>query len=152
MHVFTRNLPKHSDLQKAISGPAFWRAVPGDPGSKATIALHIMPTKQPVRSQRFLFDVNANHAESSMHEQAEKASSANDPGKSDDRIVPLKCEDQSRESKPGNAGAGKAVRPSRDPGDALPTLSGGKPVFDRLDRITTRAETHPEETFNVSAR
>jgi hypothetical protein len=40
---------------------------------------------------------------------------------SDDRIVPLKREDQSRGSKPGNAGAGKAVRPSRDSDDPLPT-------------------------------
>jgi group II intron reverse transcriptase/maturase len=107
-----------------------------------------MPMKQPVRSQRFLFDVKTNHVESSMHEQAEKASNANDLGKSDDRIVPLKREDQSRGSKPGNSGAGKAVRPSRDPNDPPPTHSGGISVLDRLDRITKRAETHPEETFN----
>lgn len=68
--------------------------------------------------------------------------------KSDDRIVPLKREDQSRGSKPGNAGAGKAVRPSRDPSDPPTVLSGGSSVLDRLDRITKRAETHPEEAFN----
>ena len=34
--------------------------------------------------------------------------------KSDDRIGPVKCAGQARGSKPGNAGAGKAVRPSRD--------------------------------------
>jgi hypothetical protein len=68
--------------------------------------------------------------------------------KSDDRIVPLKREDQSRGSKPGNAGAGKADRPSRD-SDIPPTApSGGSSVLERLDRITQRAETHPEETFN----
>ena len=68
--------------------------------------------------------------------------------KSDDRIAPLKCEDQSRGSKPGNAGAGKAVRPSRD-SDTLPTArSGGSSVLERLDRITQRAESHAEETFN----
>ncbi len=68
--------------------------------------------------------------------------------KSDDRIVPLKREDQSRGSKPGNAGAGKAVRPSRDPSAPPTVLSGGSSVLDRLDRITKRAETHPEEAFN----
>ena len=68
--------------------------------------------------------------------------------KSDDRIVPLKREGQPRGSKPGNAGAGKAVRPSRDSGDPPPTPSGGTLVLDRLDRITKRAETHPEEEFN----
>ena len=68
--------------------------------------------------------------------------------KSDDRIVPLEREDQSRGSKPGNAGAGKAVRPSRDSSDPPPTPSGGASVLDRLDRITKRAETHPEEEFN----
>src|SRR5690606_28900918 len=96
---------------------------------KATIALHIMPMKQPVRSQRFLFDVKTNHAEASMHEQAEEASSANDLGKSDDRIVPLKREDQSRGLKPGNSGAGKAVGPSRDCSDTPTTPSGGDSVF-----------------------
>ena len=146
--MFSRNLPKHSDLLKAIPDSATWRVEFGDPGSKATIALHIMPMKQPVRSQRFLFDVKTNHAEASMHEQAEEASSANDLGKSDDRIVPLKRENQSRGLKPGNSGVGKAVRPSRDSGDAPPTPSGGDSVFDRLDRITIRAESHPEEVFN----
>ena len=96
----------------------------------------------------FLFDVKPNHGETSMHAQAEKARSANDTGKSDDRIVPLKCEDQSHGSKPGNAGAGKAVRPSRDSAVTPSALSGGSPVFDRLDRITQRAETHTEECFN----
>lgn len=146
--MFSRLLPKQSDLLKATLSSAYWRAEPGDPGSKATIALHIMPMKQPVRSQRFLFDVKPNHAETSMHEQAEKARSADDTGKSDDRIVPLKREDQSRGSKPGNAGAGKAVRPSRDSDNPLSAPSGGSTVFERLDRITRRAKTHPEEAFN----
>jgi RNA-directed DNA polymerase len=69
-------------------------------------------------------------------------------GKSDDRIVPLKLEAQSSGSKPGNADAGKAVRPSRDSDDPSPTPSGGPSVLDRLDRITNRAESHPEEAFN----
>jgi group II intron reverse transcriptase/maturase len=60
----------------------------------------------------------------------------------------LKREAQSRGSKPGNSGAGKAVRPSRDSSDAPATPSGGSTVFDRLDRITRRAESHPEEAFN----
>lgn len=145
---FSRNLPKQSDLLKATSNAAFLRAVLGDPGSKATIALHIMPMKQPVRSQLFLFDVTTNYGESSMHAQAEKARSADDSGKSDGGIVPLKREDQSRGSKPGNAGAGKAARPSRDSADTPSALSGGSPVSDRLNRITQRAETYSEECFN----
>jgi group II intron reverse transcriptase/maturase len=60
----------------------------------------------------------------------------------------LKRENRSRGSKPGNAGAGKAVRPSRDSSDPPPTPSGGTSVLDRLDRITKRAEAHPEEEFN----
>ena len=76
-----------SDLLKATSNTVRTAAVFGDPGAKATIALHIMPMKQPVRFQWFWFDVTADHGESSMHVQAEKATSANDLGKSDDRIV-----------------------------------------------------------------
>jgi RNA-directed DNA polymerase len=146
--MYSRNLPKHSDLLKATPSPAFWRAVLGDPGSWATIALHMMSMKQPVRSQLFLFDVTSNHGETSMHVQAEKARSADDSGKSDGGIVPLKRDDQSRGSKPGNAGAGKAARPSRNPVDTSSAPSGGTPVSDRLDRITQRAETHSEESFN----
>ena len=67
---------------------------------------------------------------------------------SDDRIVPLKLAGQASGSKPGNSGAGKAVRPSRDSTDTPPIPSGGSSVLDRLDRITKRAETHPEEVFN----
>lgn len=144
----SRNLPKHSDLLKAIPSPAFWRAVFGDPGSKATIALHKMSMKQPVRSQRFLFDVNTDHAETSMHVQAEKARGANGPGKSDGGIVPLKREDQSRRVKLGNAGAGKAARPSRDADRTSSVLSDGDSVLTRLDRITQRAEMYSGERFN----
>ena len=118
------------------------------PGVEGPFALHIMSTRQPVRSQRFLFDVKTNHADSEYAVQAEKARSANDTGKSDDRIVPLKREDQSRGTKPGNAGAGKAVRPSRDPDEHRPHSAAERTVPDRLDRITERAETHPEEAFN----
>jgi len=67
---------------------------------------------------------------------------------SDDCIVPFVREDQSRGSKPGNAGAGKAVRPSRETSDTPPAPSGGRSVLDRLDRITNRAEAYPEEVFN----
>ncbi len=101
-----------------------------------------------MRSQRFLFDVKPNHDDTSMHLPTEEARGANDPGKSDDRIEPLKREDPSRGSKPGNAGAGKAVRPSRGPNDPPTARSGGTSVHDRLERITQRAETHPKEVFN----
>jgi RNA-directed DNA polymerase len=60
----------------------------------------------------------------------------------------LKRENQSRESKPGNSGAGKAVRPSRESSDPPATPSGGRSVLDRLDSITKRAELHPDEAFN----
>lgn len=108
----------------------------------------MMPKKQPVRSQRFLFDVNANHADSSMHVQAEEARGADDTGKSDGGIVPLKREDQSRGMKPGNAGAGKDARPSRETDRTSTVLSDGDSVLIRLARITQRAEQHPEERFN----
>ena len=57
--MFYRNLPRHSDLLKAIPSSAFWRAGLGDPGSKATIALHMMPMKQPVGSLPFCVRFNA---------------------------------------------------------------------------------------------
>jgi len=58
---------------------------------------------------------------------------------SDDRIVPLT---------PGNAGRGKAVRPTRESSRPPATRRSGTPVNDRLDRITTRAESDPAATFN----
>ncbi len=67
---------------------------------------------------------------------------------SDGRIVPLQLADQAGESKPGNSGAGKAAKPSRDP-DRTPTVrSDGDSVLNRLDRITTRAEQQPAAPFN----
>jgi len=67
---------------------------------------------------------------------------------SDGCKVPLKPDVQSGGPKPGNAGVGKAARPSREPDSASPTPCGGTTVLDRLDRITNRATTHPEEVFN----
>ena len=67
---------------------------------------------------------------------------------SDDCIVPLKLADRASGSKPGNSGAGKAVRPSREPSGTPPAPSGGRSVLDRLDRITRRAGTHTDEVFN----
>ena len=67
---------------------------------------------------------------------------------SDGRIVPLSLEDQSSESKPGNAGAGKAARPTRDSNRTPTVLSDGPAVLNRLDRITTRAEQQPAATFD----
>ena len=67
---------------------------------------------------------------------------------SDDRIVPMKLSHQLSETKSGNTDEGKAVRISRDP-DRTPTvLSDGHSVRNRLDRISQRAKTHPEEDFN----
>lgn len=67
---------------------------------------------------------------------------------SDDRIVPLKPDDQSGGLKPSNIGAGKAVRPTRAQDTESPARSGGTPVQDRLERINERAKSHPEEVFN----
>lgn len=67
---------------------------------------------------------------------------------SDCRIVPQKPEVQSGRKKPGNAGQGKATRPSRDPDPEPPAPRGRHSVLDRLDRITSRAESHPTEAFN----
>ena len=67
---------------------------------------------------------------------------------SDDRVVPKKLEDQSSRSTSGNAESGKAVRISRDSDDSSLARSGKSTVLDRLDRITERATTHPEEVFN----
>ncbi len=107
-----------------------------------------MSAKQPVRSQRLLFDVTPNHSETSMHGQADEARSANGPGKSDGCIVPQQRADQAREMKPGNAGEGKASRPSRGTDRTSTVRSDGASVLNRLDRITERAEQQPEETFN----
>jgi RNA-directed DNA polymerase len=67
---------------------------------------------------------------------------------SDDRIVPLRPEDQSGSDKPGNTGVGKAVGISRDPDRAPPVLRDGPSVLTRLDRTSQRAKAAPEEVFN----
>lgn len=67
---------------------------------------------------------------------------------SDGSVVPQRPEVQSGSEKPGNTGAGKRARISRDPSGPPPARSGGSSVLDRLNRITERAESHPEEVFN----
>lgn len=67
---------------------------------------------------------------------------------SDGRIVPMKLDCQSRGTKPGNSGGGKAARPLRDPDRAPTVLRDGPSVLTRLDHIHQRAETHPAEVFN----
>jgi len=67
---------------------------------------------------------------------------------SDGCIVPLKPADQAGGSKPGNSGAGKAAKPTRETDRTPPVPSDGDSVLNRLDRITTRAEQQPEATFN----
>ena len=66
---------------------------------------------------------------------------------SDDRIVPQKLEDQSSGKKPGNTDVGKAARTSRDPDRASSVLRDGTSVLTRLDRISQRAQAHPEAVF-----
>ena len=67
---------------------------------------------------------------------------------SDGRIVPLKREVQSRGSKPGNAGAGKAAKLTRGPARASTVHRDGHSVQTRLDLITYRAEHDSAATFN----
>ena len=67
---------------------------------------------------------------------------------SDDPVVPQRPEVQSGSEKPGNTGAGKRVGISRDPDRPPPVLSDGTSVLNRLDRISQRAETHPQEIFD----
>ena len=55
---------------------------------------------------------------------------------SDGRIVPLKREGQSRRSKPGNAGAGKAAKLTRGPDGTSTVHRDGRSVLTRLDLIT----------------
>jgi len=52
------------------------------------------------------------------------------------------------QTKPGNAGAGKASRPSRGFINPSTALSGESAVYDRLNRIKDRAEHSPQEVFN----
>lgn len=92
--------------------------------------------------------MNSNHERSSMPEKWNKRRRQTTLRESDGRIVPKQFEDQSECDKPGNAGVGKAARISRDPDDPPLTLSGETSVLDRLDRITQRAKTYPEEVFN----
>ena len=119
------------------------------PGVEGPFACHTMTARQPVRSTEFLASRDTPLTDApSMPNKPHKQERQTTRWKSDDRIVPLKRADQACGSKPGNAGAGKAVRPSRDSSDSPPTPSGGSSVLDRLDRITQRAESHPEGEFN----
>ncbi len=67
---------------------------------------------------------------------------------SDSCIVPQKPESQSGETKPSNVGEGKAAKPSRDADRTSTVRSDGPSVFQRLDRITERANKYPEEAFD----
>jgi len=67
---------------------------------------------------------------------------------SDRCIVPLKLGNLSSRTKPGNAGAGKASKLSREQVVPPTAPSGESLVLSRLERITNRAEQHPEEAFN----
>lgn len=98
-----------------------------------------MSSKQPVRPSRSSTQPISSRSDSEYAQQAPKARQANDARESDDRIVPLIS---------GNAEGGKAVKLSREPSSTLFTLSGEIAVVKRLDRISQRAESHPEEKFN----
>jgi hypothetical protein len=79
--------------------------------------------------------VNSNHDDSSMPDKLNRQGRQMTLRESDDRIVPLKRKIQLRGSKPGNAGAGKAVRISRGPDRTPAVLSDGLSVLIRLGRI-----------------
>ena len=67
---------------------------------------------------------------------------------SDGGIVPQQREDQSRETKLGNASAGKAAKLTRDSDRASTVRRDGNSVLTRLDVITKRAEGDHAATFN----
>ena len=67
---------------------------------------------------------------------------------SDGGIVPQQREDQSRETKLGNASAGKAAKLTRDSDRTSTVLRDGDSMTNRLDRITMRAESDAAATFN----
>jgi len=67
---------------------------------------------------------------------------------SDSCIVPQQRADQVRETRPGNAGGGKAAGLTRDTDRTSTVHSDGPSVLTRLDRITERAERDREATFN----
>lgn len=83
--------------------------------------------------------MTSNHDESSMPAKRNKQQRQMTFWDSDDCIVPLT---------PGNAGRGKAVRPTRDSSRPPATHRSGTPVHDRLNRITTRAESDTAATFS----
>ncbi len=66
----------------------------------------------------------------------------------DSRIVPQQRTDQVRETKPGNSGEGKAAKLSRETSRPLTRPSVGDSVISRLNRITERAKSNPDEVFN----
>ncbi len=92
--------------------------------------------------------MKSNHVDVSMHHQSEEERRANDLGKSDSRIVPQQRTDQVRETKPGNSGEGKAAKLSRETSRPLTRPSVGDSVIGRLNRITERAKSSPDEVFN----
>jgi RNA-directed DNA polymerase len=67
---------------------------------------------------------------------------------SDGRIVPIARESQSRASKPGNSGAGKAAKLTRGSDLALPVHRDGTSVITRLNLITIRAEDDQVAKFD----
>ena len=67
---------------------------------------------------------------------------------SDDRIVPLQRECQSRETKLGNASGGKAVKLTRSPDRAVSVHRDGEPLLTRLDCITIQAARDAATRFN----
>ncbi len=83
--------------------------------------------------------MNSNHDESSMPAKRKKQQRQMTFWDSDDCIVPLTS---------GNSERGKAVRPTRDSSRPPATHRSGSPVNDRLERITTRAESDAAATFS----
>ena len=92
--------------------------------------------------------MTSNHERPSMPDKLNKRGRQTTTRESDGPVVPMRLEVQSRSGKPGKTGVGKRARISRDDDDPPPSPSGGTSVLERLDRITERAEAHPEEIFN----
>jgi len=105
----------------------------GTPGVEDPIALHTMSQREPGRSQPLFAD-----SPRSMPDEPKRRERQMAAGKSDRRIVP---------KKPGNAGGGKATKPSQRERWAPSARSGGEAVITRLERISERARAHSKEVF-----
>jgi RNA-directed DNA polymerase len=106
------------------------------PGVEGRIELYTMSLQQPGRSSTLL--APERRMTPSMPAEPKRRERQKGLRKSDCPVVP---------EKPGNAGGGKGAKPSRCSSAASSVHSDGKPVAQRLERITRRAREHRGEVF-----